>query len=86
MNARPEPTIFRPINAAMRMRIEATIELLVAFLDGLDGDADFEADSDDEDGGDLEPDVDDEPQEEGGCEFEDDARLLHLLLLLERAS
>jgi hypothetical protein len=45
----------------LRARIEDQIEALIALLDALDGDADFEPDCDAEDGGDAEPGEDDEP-------------------------
>jgi len=56
MNAHPEPILFLPMTRSMRMRIESTIEQLVALLDEIDGDSDLEeVDRDDEDGGDDEP-------------------------------
>jgi hypothetical protein len=47
--------MFLPMTRSMRLRIEATIEQLVALLDEIDGDADFEPHVDDENGGDDEP-------------------------------
>jgi len=61
MNARPQPILFLPMTASMRLRLEATIENLIALLDEVDGDLDREPDVDDEDGGDDEPDADSEP-------------------------
>lgn len=55
MNAHPDQQVFLPMTRSMRMRIEATIEQLVALLDEIDGDPDRE------DSADVEPDVDDEP-------------------------
>lgn len=72
MNAHPDPIVFLPLTRSMRVRIEATIEQLLALLDEIDGDPDLEAANDDdreledehdEDGFDLEPDCDDEPDE-----------------------
>lgn len=48
MNAHPDQTLFLPMTRSMRMRIEATIEQLVALLDEIDGDPDLEAANDDE--------------------------------------
>ena len=64
MNARSEPTMFLTLTAAMRHRIEATIDQLVALLDEFDGDTDREPDVDDEDTHDAE--ADDCELEEGG--------------------
>lgn len=88
MNARPDLTTFLPMTPALRRRLEATVEQLIALLDEVDGDTDLEPNNDnepmlgwvdrgpyaweatddreaedehDEDGGDREPDVDDEP-------------------------
>lgn len=47
MNARADfVTVYLPITPAMRARLEATIEALVALLDEIDGDADLEPDED----------------------------------------
>lgn len=48
MNARSDPTLFLPVTPSLRMRIEATIEQLVALLDEIDGDPDMESANDDE--------------------------------------
>lgn len=61
MNAHADQTLFLPMTRSIRLRIEATIDQLLALLDEIDGDPDLEAASDDEDGGDAEPDSDDEP-------------------------
>lgn len=71
MNTRPEPILFLPMTLTMRLRLEATIENLIALLDEVDGDLDREPDVDDEDGTDAEPDAD---AEHDGDELEDDAR------------
>jgi hypothetical protein len=42
----------------LRARVEAQVEWLIALLDSLDGDADFEPDCDAEEGADAEPDSD----------------------------
>lgn len=63
MNACPEPILFLPMTASMRLRLEATIENLIALLDEVDGDPDIEPEIDDN--------GDDEPT---GDEMEDDAR------------
>jgi hypothetical protein len=42
MNARPDPITFLPMTPALRARIEATVEHLVALLDRIDGDPDLE--------------------------------------------
>ena len=60
MNAMPEATASLRATPALRARIEATIERLVALLDVIDGDPDLEddgrelEDESDEDGGDTE--------------------------------
>ena len=61
MNAPAVVTVFLPLTPAVRLRLEATIEALVALLDLVDGDADFEPANDDEDGGDAEDGGDLEP-------------------------
>jgi hypothetical protein len=50
--ATPLMVEFRP---AMRTLIEDAIESMMLLLDEIDGDADFEAEPDEEEGGDLEP-------------------------------
>lgn len=57
------PTLYVPLTAVMRFRLEATIEQLIALLDEFDGDPDIEPEIDDN--------GDDEP---AGDEMEDDAR------------
>lgn len=47
MNHRLDPVLFLAVTPSMRQRIEATIENLLALLDVIDGDPDFE------DGGDA---------------------------------
>jgi hypothetical protein len=42
MTTRPQPSDFLPLTAERRARIEQTIEMLIAFLDEADGDADLE--------------------------------------------
>ena len=39
-----KPTTFMPVTAALRSRLEATIENLIALADAIDGDADLEDD------------------------------------------
>jgi hypothetical protein len=48
MNPRPHPTTFLALTPSLRARIENTIDHLVALLDTLDGDSDFEPANDDE--------------------------------------
>lgn len=48
MNALPDQTSFMPMTPALRARIEAAIERLVALLDAIDGDPDLELMGDDE--------------------------------------
>jgi len=49
MSSYPEATILPPISWSMRMRIDATIEQLVALLDEDEGDSDLELPNDQED-------------------------------------
>jgi hypothetical protein len=42
MNPRPHPTLFLARDAKLRLRIETTIERLIAFLDAMDGDENLE--------------------------------------------
>ncbi|MFI0848661.1 hypothetical protein [Mesorhizobium sp. IMUNJ 23232] len=39
-----KPTTFLPVTAALRSKLEATIENLIALADAIDGDADLEDD------------------------------------------
>lgn len=48
MNALPDAAAYLPLTPALRARIEATIERLVALLDAIDGDPDLELMGDDE--------------------------------------
>lgn len=48
MNAPTEFTTFLPMTPAIRQRLEATIDNLIALLDEIDGDADRESSGDDE--------------------------------------
>jgi hypothetical protein len=45
MTAYPDPTMFLPMTRALRMRLEATIDQLVALLDAIDSDPDPESES-----------------------------------------
>ena len=45
---RREPILFLPMTASIRLRLEATIENLIALLDEVDGDTGIEPDVDDE--------------------------------------
>lgn len=51
-----QPTTFLAVTPSMRLRIATTIENLIALLDTIDGDPDFELEPDAEEGGDLERD------------------------------
>ena len=57
---RRRQTVFIGLTPALRLRIETTIENLLALLDEIDSDENLEPDSDDEDGVDAEPDGDGE--------------------------
>lgn len=49
------------ISKEQRERLQDVVDQLITILDEIEGDADFEPDSDGEDGGDDEPDVRDLP-------------------------
>ena len=49
------------ISKDQRERLQEVVDQLITILDEIEGDADFEPDPDDEDGGDHEPDVRDLP-------------------------
>lgn len=55
MNPRPDQTEFVAVTPTLRTRLEATIENLLALLDTIDGEPDDEEGGDNEDGGDVEP-------------------------------
>lgn len=54
MNRPASPTTFLPVTRTMRQLIENVVEDLLLLLDEIDGDADFEDESEDDDA-DLEP-------------------------------